>query len=95
MGPGLQITESDADCCGIAGTYGYKKEKYNIAMAVGQPLFDFINNFGSPLVVCDSETCRWQITHATGLPAIHPVELLAAAYNQPIEGALSRVLLVE
>ena len=90
--PGLEITESDADCCGIAGTYGYKKEKYNIAMAVGKPLFEFINHLGSPLVVCDSETCRWQITHATGIPAIHPVELLAAAYNQPIEGALSLVL---
>jgi glycerol-3-phosphate dehydrogenase subunit C len=90
--PGLQVTESNADCCGIAGTYGYKKEKYNIAMAVGQPLFEFINEFGSPLVICDSETCRWQITHATGLPAIHPVELLAASYGKPVEGALSRVL---
>jgi glycerol-3-phosphate dehydrogenase subunit C len=93
MLPGLQITESNADCCGIAGTYGYKKEKYNIAMAVGQPLFDFLLSFDSPLVVCDSETCRWQITHATGLPAVHPVELLAAAYNLPVEGALSRLLL--
>jgi glycerol-3-phosphate dehydrogenase subunit C len=92
MIPGLQITESDAACCGIAGTYGYKKEKYNIAMAVGQPLFDFINNFGGPLVVCDSETCRWQITHATGFPAVHPVELLAASYGLPIEGALATIL---
>ncbi len=92
MIPGLQITESNTDCCGIAGTYGYKKEKYNIAMAVGQPLFDFLLSFGSQLVVCDSETCRWQITHATGLPAIHPVELVAAAYNLPIEGALSTLL---
>jgi glycerol-3-phosphate dehydrogenase subunit C len=95
MIPGLQTTDSNADCCGIAGTYGYKKEKYNIAMAVGQPLFDFINDFGSPLVICDSETCRWQITHATGLPAIHPVELLDVAYGHPAEGALSKLLLVE
>ncbi len=95
MIPGLRVTESDADCCGIAGTYGYKKEKYNIAMAVGQPLFDFINSIGSPLVICDSETCRWQITHATGLPAIHPVELLAAAYGLPVEGALTKLLYEE
>ena len=90
--PGLEITESTADCCGIAGTYGYKKEKYEIAMRVGEPLFDFLNDFNSPLVICDSETCRWQITHATGLPAIHPVELLAAAYQRPVEGALLRYL---
>jgi glycerol-3-phosphate dehydrogenase subunit C len=95
MIPGLQITDSNADCCGIAGTYGYKKEKYNIAMAVGQPLFDFINDFGSPLVICDSETCRWQITHATDLPAIHPVELLDVAYGHPAEGVLSKLILVE
>ncbi len=79
--PELNIDESHADCCGIAGTYGYKVEKYPIAMAVGSPLFDFINASSAPLAVCDSETCRWQITHGTGLPAVHPVELLAAAYG--------------
>jgi len=90
--PNLHITESDAACCGIAGTYGYKAEKYAIAMQVGSPLFDFVHQSGAPLVVCDSETCRWQITHATGVPAIHPVELLAAAYGLEVEGALAEVL---
>ena len=89
--PGLQVTDSHAACCGIAGTYGYKKEKYDIAMKVGQPLFDFVEQAGGPLVICDSETCRWQITHATGLPAVHPVELLAAAYGYEPEGALLEV----
>ncbi|MFH1635448.1 MAG: anaerobic glycerol-3-phosphate dehydrogenase subunit C [Chloroflexota bacterium] len=90
--PELQIIEGHKTCCGIAGTYGYKKEKYEIAMAVGQPLFDFIQQVGGPLVVCDSETCRWQITHGTGIPAIHPVELLAVAYGFEPEGALAEVL---
>ncbi|MBL6965991.1 MAG: anaerobic glycerol-3-phosphate dehydrogenase subunit C [Anaerolineales bacterium] len=90
--PELQIEESHADCCGIAGTYGYKKEKYATSMAVGQPLFDFVLEIEGPLAVCDSETCRWQITHGTGLPAIHPVELLAYAYGYETEGALADVL---
>jgi len=90
--PELQIVESHADCCGIAGTYGYKKEKYEISMAVGQPLFDFVLDVGGPMAVCDSETCRWQITHGTGMPSIHPVELLAAAYGFEPEGALAEVL---
>ena len=38
--PGLQVTEMNARCCGIAGTYGLKAEKYDIAMAVGADLFD-------------------------------------------------------
>jgi len=79
--PGLKVVDGGHTCCGIAGTYGYKVEKYAIAEAVGEPLFEWIKGFGAPLVVCDSETCRWQITHGTGLPAVHPVELLAAAYG--------------
>jgi glycerol-3-phosphate dehydrogenase subunit C len=90
--PDLHMEDSHATCCGIAGTYGYKEEKYEIAMQVGETLFDFINSFDSPIAVCDSETCRWQITHGTGKPAIHPIELVAAAYGFPAEGALAEIL---
>ncbi len=93
--PGLKVSDSHASCCGIAGTYGYKKEKYQIAMDVGKPLFDFVKETAAPLVICDSETCRWQIAHATGIPAVHPVELLAAAYGLQVEGALKEVLIGE
>jgi glycerol-3-phosphate dehydrogenase subunit C len=88
--PDLNLVDSHASCCGIAGTYGYKSEKYDISMDVGKPLFDFISNDmgNSPVVVCDSETCRWQITHATGKPAIHPVELLAKSYGITVDGAV-------
>lgn len=89
--PNLTILETNSDCCGIAGTYGYKKEKYEIAMDVGKSLFDFINNHDSPLVICDSETCRWQITHATAKPTVHPVELLSLAYGYHQEGALADI----
>jgi glycerol-3-phosphate dehydrogenase subunit C len=90
--PGLIVEDSHTACCGIAGTYGYKVEKYDIAMQVGAPLFDFIHKSNAPLAVCDSETCRWQITHATQTPAVHPVELLAVAYGFPAEGALEEAL---
>jgi glycerol-3-phosphate dehydrogenase subunit C len=88
--PDLTVVDSHASCCGIAGTYGYKTEKYDISMAIGKSLFEFISNDmkDSPVVVCDSETCRWQITHATGKPAIHPVELLAKSYGLNVEGAI-------
>ncbi len=79
--PGLKVIEMNADCCGIAGTYGLKREKYEIAMAVGAPLFQQIRETGGTVAACDSETCRWQITHGTGLPAVHPVEVLAQAYG--------------
>jgi glycerol-3-phosphate dehydrogenase subunit C len=79
--PGLEVTEMNARCCGIAGTYGLKAEKYDIAMAVGADLFDQVRASGAAMVACDSETCRWQIEHGTGRPSVHPIELLHRAYG--------------
>lgn len=79
--PDLEVVESEADCCGVAGTYGLKKEKHAVAMAVGAPLFEQVRASGASAVVCDSETCRWQIAAATGRPAVHPVDLLFEAYG--------------
>jgi glycerol-3-phosphate dehydrogenase subunit C len=81
--PGLDARESHARCCGIAGTYGYKIEKYQIAMDVGQELFEFVREQGDAVQItaCDSETCRWQLEHGTGHPSRHPIEFLAAAYG--------------
>jgi glycerol-3-phosphate dehydrogenase subunit C len=78
--PGLSAIDMDHDCCGVAGTYGLKKEKYDIAMAVGDPLFWRISATDSSRAACDSETCRWQIERATDRPVKHPIEILAAAY---------------
>jgi glycerol-3-phosphate dehydrogenase subunit C len=79
--PGLRAIELDADCCGIAGTYGLKKEKYEISMTVGERLFGELRESNGDLAACDSETCRWQIAHGTGMPAVHPVEVLHRAYG--------------
>ena len=45
--PGLEVREMNARCCGIAGTYGLKAEKYEIAMAVGADLFEQVERVGS------------------------------------------------
>lgn len=79
--PELRVIELDVECCGIAGTYGLKKEKYGISMAVGARLFDEIRACAPDLTACDSETCRWQIVHGSGVGAVHPVELLHRAYG--------------
>jgi glycerol-3-phosphate dehydrogenase subunit C len=81
MVPGLVVERSLAGCCGTAGTYGTKVEKYQIAMDVGRTLFDQITETRPDFVVCDSETCRWHIAKATGLPVYHPVQVLDHAYS--------------
>jgi glycerol-3-phosphate dehydrogenase subunit C len=79
--PELRAIELDTDCCGIAGTYGLKKEKYDISMRVGERLFVLVRESQPDVAACDSETCRWQLEHATGVRAVHPVELLHRAYG--------------
>lgn len=79
--PGLDVRESGATCCGIAGTYGLKKEKYEIAQAVGKPLFDMVRETNEDLALCDTETCRWQIQKGSGVRTEHPIWLIHKAYG--------------
>jgi glycerol-3-phosphate dehydrogenase subunit C len=79
--PGLEVELSRSGCCGTAGTYGTKVEKYQIAMDVGRPLFEQVADVRADFVVCDSETCRWHIAKSTGLPVYHPVQVLDRAYH--------------
>jgi glycerol-3-phosphate dehydrogenase subunit C len=79
--PGLRLSESAAACCGLAGSYGFKAEKYQIGMDVGAGLFEFMRQSGSNVALCDSEICRWQITHGSGLTTRHPIEILREAYG--------------
>lgn len=77
--PGIELELSQADCCGIGGTYGYDKNKHDIAVSVGKMLFDHARRFKPDVIVCDSETCRWNIEAQTSVEAIHPVQLLMRA----------------
>lgn len=79
--PGLTVVESGKTCCGMAGTYGMKKEKYDVAQAVGQPLFDLVREVNPRLALCDTETCRWQIEQSSGVRTVHPIAVLHAAYG--------------
>lgn len=74
--PGVKVIESGRACCGIAGTYGLKKEKFAVAQKIGQPLFDLVKDTNPELAACETETCRWQIRKGTGAEVIHPVQLV-------------------
>jgi len=77
--PGLIIELSDSECCGVAGTYGLKEEKYTVARRVGSGLFDQAADGRYDFLISDSETCRWWMAGHTGLPVLHPLEVLARA----------------
>jgi glycerol-3-phosphate dehydrogenase subunit C len=75
--PELEIVVSQSECCGVAGTYGIKKERYLVARDVGTRLFEQAANEEIDLIVTDSETCRWWIRHHTDRNCVHPIEVLA------------------
>ncbi len=77
--PGVEFVKLDSNCCGIAGTYGFKKENYSVSQAVGEPLFAQIREVDPDMVACECETCKWQIEMSTGYSVQNPVSILAEA----------------
>ncbi len=77
--PGLEFVHLESACCGIAGTYGFKKENYDASQAIGEELFFQIRRLDPEVVACDCETCKWQIEMSTGYQVMHPVSILAEA----------------
>ncbi|MGL5683357.1 MAG: anaerobic glycerol-3-phosphate dehydrogenase subunit GlpC [Marinifilaceae bacterium] len=81
MIPTLDFVLLDSFCCGIAGTYGFKKENYETSQAIGKPLFKNIEESGADLVVTDCETCKWQIEMSTSLKVKNPISIIADALD--------------
>ncbi|HDL6855704.1 TPA: anaerobic glycerol-3-phosphate dehydrogenase subunit C [Yersinia enterocolitica] len=79
--PGIELVVLDSQCCGIAGTYGFKSENYATSQGIGASLFQQIEESGVDLVITDCETCKWQIEMSTSKKCEHPITLLAQALN--------------
>ncbi len=77
--PGLQLDNIEADCCGLGGTYGLKKEKYEISQEIGKDLKEAIDRLKPEIILSDCEGCRMQIRHLTGLKVLHPIQILRDA----------------
>jgi len=77
--PGLDLVILHSECCGIAGTYGFKKEYYDITQDIGSQLFKSIEKYDPEIVITDCETCALQIEMNTPNKVLHPVNILAMA----------------
>jgi len=77
--PGLDLVILNSECCGIAGTYGFKRENYEISQAVGSRLFKMIEEANPEFVITDCETCKMQIEMNTNYRVLHPVTVIAMA----------------
>ena len=79
--PGAEVTELDAGCCGMAGSFGFEAEHYELSMQIGESrLFPALRSAApGTLVAATGVSCRQQIGHGVGQRAWHPAELVRAA----------------
>jgi FAD/FMN-containing dehydrogenase/Fe-S oxidoreductase len=83
--PGFEVEEVDSGCCGMAGSFGFEREHYDISKAIGaRRLFPAVEakktaTNGDFDVVAAGVSCRQQVEHFTGKRPKHLVEVLAEA----------------
>ena len=75
------VSAIPSGCCGMAGSFGYEKEHYNVSQQIGElVLFPTVRSLNeNELVAAPGTSCRHQIKDGTGRKAFHPVEILYEA----------------
>ena len=77
----FEVTVIPSGCCGMAGSFGYEKEHYQVSMNIGeQTLFPAVRKAAPDTIIAAPGTsCRHQIFDCTGRKALHPVQILEQA----------------
>ena len=83
--PGADVLEIDAGCCGMAGSFGFESEHYDLSMRIGElRLFPAIRaEAQDTIIAATGVSCRQQIAHGTGRQARHPLELIRQVAQAP------------
>lgn len=88
--PGVRVGTIDVSCSGMAGTFGFKSDRYDVSMAAGRPMLDELAKpsylFGST----ECSACRLQMEDGSRKRTLHPAQYLALAYGlaPAVEGRL-------
>ncbi len=79
---GFDVAVSSVECCGMAGSFGYKKEFYELSMAVGADLMQQVaaaeKDGGRRALIASGTSCTEQLQASLKRPVLHPMELLSA-----------------
>jgi iron-sulfur cluster protein len=74
---GFDVVTSDVECCGMAGSFGYKSEYYELSMEVGSDLEVQFTNETDKILVASGTSCTEQMESLFGREITHPIELIA------------------
>ena len=76
---GVDIEDVGDSCSGISGTYGWKEEKYETSMKIGEEMFEHMRDATGEVGMTECPTCSMQMAHGSGYEIRHPLQLLEAA----------------
>ena len=76
---GYEVHDLETGCCGMAGSFGYEADHYEVSMDIGElVLFPKLRENGNSSLICaPGFSCRHQIKDGTGRRAFHPAELIS------------------
>jgi FAD/FMN-containing dehydrogenase/Fe-S oxidoreductase len=80
------VTEIPSGCCGMAGSFGFEKEHYDLSMKVGElVLFPHVRKAAAEeIIAVPGTSCRHQIVDGTGIMGKHPIEILYDALKEKV-----------
>ena len=82
--PGAQVTDLESGCCGMAGSFGYTTDHYEVSRAIGErkllPAARALDDRST--LVAGGTSCRHQVAHFTGVRASHPAVLLRSLLEE-------------
>jgi FAD/FMN-containing dehydrogenase/Fe-S oxidoreductase len=84
--PGSTVVDLDAGCCGMAGSFGYVRDHFEVSRAIGErrllPAARALN--AGSVLVASGVSCRHQVEDFTGVRAVHPAQLLSSLLGSPL-----------
>ena len=85
--PGATVTDLEAGCCGMAGSFGYTRDHYDVSRAIGERKLLPAARALDPraVLVAAGTSCRHQVHDLAGVKAVHPAELLRSFAVRPVK----------
>lgn|SRR5574341_463343 len=82
--PNCTVQEVESSCCGMAGSFGYEQEHYDLSLKLAEMSLAPAVRKAAPetIIAATGTSCREQIRHTTGREALHPIEILAGALRE-------------
>jgi Fe-S oxidoreductase len=74
---GAGVVKLNSHCCGMAGTWGAMTDHVDLSLRIGSDLAERVRASGACQIVTECPTCALQMEQVTGLPVVHPMQIMA------------------